>query len=196
MSLLHRYQIKPKAVVENGKKQLKRVQARKEEVLTISVVIKWLKEGAEEGAAKKNPKAKKLNRFLWVDLISKKFEITRSSRNGQSTRIDGDNNNGHMVYGHLHKDNSLKGNWQICNLCDEYICLVRVPKKTDSNDDFYGKKCSDWNANIKIVVLQNIIFKKMPVNVKCGIFQVFFKFNIFLPHCKALRKGVNNETWK
>ena len=174
MSLLHRYQIKPKAVVENGKKQLKRVQARKEEVLTISVVIKWLKEGAEEGAAKKNPKAKKLNRFLWVDLISKKFEITRSSRNGQSTRIDGDNNNGHMVYGHLHKGNSLKGNWQICNLCDEYICLVRVPKKTDSNDEFYGKKCSDWNANIKIVVLQNIIFKKMPVNVKCGIFQVFF----------------------
>ena len=147
---------------------------------------------------KKSPKAKKLKRFLWVDLISKKFEINGSSRNDESTRIDEDDNNGHMVYGHLYKHNNLKGNCLICNLCDQYICLVCVPKKTDSNDDFYGKKCTDWNANIEIVVPQNVIFKTTLMKVKCGIFILtkFSKFNIFLPHCKSLRKGVNNKTSK
>ena len=36
-----------KSVVENAKKELKKIQARKEEVLTISVVLRWLKEDAE-----------------------------------------------------------------------------------------------------------------------------------------------------
>ena len=46
------------------------------------------------------------------------------------------------VCNRLWEDYTKKGNWLLCNICEEYICPVWMPKVTDLEGDFYCKNCT------------------------------------------------------
>ena len=121
--------------LENAKKKRKRVQAKSGEVLTTPTVLQRLKDEAEARSAKQKEKKEKLRK----NLLKK---IEEDEEDVESESEEEEDNTTCSLCGQLWRKYTKKGQWLICDLCDQYICPKCVPRDTDYADDFYCTKCT------------------------------------------------------
>ena len=132
------------AALANAKKPRKRVQVKTGEVFTTQVVLKRLQHEAKERAAKKKTKVKKARKLLMKE-VKNNTEDLRNDENDVSDEDEDLKDSDETVCSicnHLCRDYTKKGNWLICDICDEYKCLICVPKGTDLEQGFYCKNCT------------------------------------------------------
>ena len=72
-------------------------------------------------------------------------EDLRNDKNDISDKdedLDDSNETVCSICNRLWRDYTKKRNWLICDICDELICPVCMPKVTDLEQEFYCKSCT------------------------------------------------------
>ena len=123
--------------MEIAKKKRKRVQAKDGEVLTTPAVLKQLKDEAEIRACKLTARRVKSQRNLL-----KQMEDAKDDDEENNEGDNGEESTACLVCGRLWKTYTKRGEWLICDICDQYVCPKCVPKEIDYEDDFFCQRCS------------------------------------------------------
>ena len=125
-----------KKAVEIAKKQRKRVQANKGDVLTTPEVLERLQEEAMARQVKKQKSSKKCHK----DLVG--IGLLNNNEQEDNEISEDEDDTACNICKILWKTYTKKRTWLTCDICNHYVRPKWITADIDLDDEFYCSKCS------------------------------------------------------